>query len=111
LQNYLIAKGYNWDGTTANNKIAKALAAKTDWHADSTIGATGCDLTTNNRSGFSALPGGYRNDEGLFFGIGKCGYWWSAPETWYRRLCSNLEDLDWNSYYDSHGFSVRLVRD
>src|SRR4030043_168747 len=30
LENYLIANGYNWDGTKTENKIAKSMAAKTD---------------------------------------------------------------------------------
>jgi len=60
LQNYLTAKGYNRDGTTTGNKIEKALAAKTDWVTYSTNGTIGSDLSKNNSSGFSALPGGYR---------------------------------------------------
>ena len=56
LQNYLIAHGYNYDGTTTGNKIAKALAAKTDWPKDFYTGNIGNDLANNNSSGFSALP-------------------------------------------------------
>ena len=37
LENYLIANGYNWDGTTDSNKIAKSLAAKTDWYTGNRI--------------------------------------------------------------------------
>ena len=33
LELYLIVNGYNWDGTTDSNKIAKSLAAKTDWNS------------------------------------------------------------------------------
>src|SRR5574344_1985932 len=31
LENYLIANGYNYDGTTTNNKIAKAMASSSGW--------------------------------------------------------------------------------
>ena len=31
LENYLIANGYNYDGTTEGNKIAKAMASTTGW--------------------------------------------------------------------------------
>ena len=31
LEEYLIANGYNWDGTTSRNKIAKSMAANADW--------------------------------------------------------------------------------
>jgi uncharacterized protein (TIGR02145 family)/uncharacterized repeat protein (TIGR02543 family) len=58
LQDYLIANGYNYDGTRDSNKVAKALAAKTDWASSTGVGAIGNDLSQNNRSGFSALPGG-----------------------------------------------------
>ncbi|SDD19418.1 FISUMP domain-containing protein [Williamwhitmania taraxaci] len=37
---------------------------------------TGAD----NSSGFTALPGGYRNYGGSFYYIGYGGYWWSATE-------------------------------
>jgi uncharacterized protein (TIGR02145 family) len=30
LENYMIVNGYNWDGTTTGNKIAKSLATKAD---------------------------------------------------------------------------------
>jgi uncharacterized protein (TIGR02145 family) len=56
LQNFLIANGYNYDGTRTGNKIAKAMAAKTDWNSFVSAGAIGNDLSKNNASGFSALP-------------------------------------------------------
>jgi uncharacterized protein (TIGR02145 family)/uncharacterized repeat protein (TIGR02543 family) len=76
LQNALFAQGYTWDGTSENS-IVKALAAKTGWiepltpNADlSTKGVISNDLSKNNGSGFSALPG----DDG------QDGYWWTAGE-------------------------------
>jgi uncharacterized protein (TIGR02145 family) len=116
LLNYMIAHKYNWDGTTTGNKIAKSLASSTDWVSDTTHGTIGNDLTLNNRSGFSALPGGSRLDyDGTFVGIGKYGYWWSAGDqwgAWYRGLCFAYVDLrNYGSNYKSCGFSVRLVRD
>jgi len=33
-----------------------------------------------NESGFSGLPGGGRDNNGTFNGIGKYGYWWSSTE-------------------------------
>ena len=70
LQNSLIAKGYDWDGTIGGEKIAKSMAAKTDWLPSPYNGTIGCDLSKNNRSGFSALPGGYRDSNGDFGGQG-----------------------------------------
>lgn len=56
LQNYLIANGYNWDGTTTGNKIGKSLAAKKYWDKSEENGSYGNNLAKNNRSGFSAFP-------------------------------------------------------
>jgi len=116
LLNYLIANGYNYDRTTTGNYIAKALAAQTNWTSFSTVGTIGCILSTNNRSGFSALPGGYRNDSGCFCHIDYYGYWWSVTEynvsyAYCRYLGYGNYYLFRNYYYKSCGFSVRLVRD
>jgi uncharacterized protein (TIGR02145 family) len=116
LQNYLIANGYNWDGTTTENKIGKSLAAKTDWVTYSTIGSIGCDLTKNNRSGFSALPGGYRSSYGGFNAQSYQGFWWSVTEcgtncVWHR-LLSCHDECSWRGNHDDlDAFSVRLLRD
>jgi uncharacterized protein (TIGR02145 family) len=70
-----------------------------------------------NTSGFSALPGGFRNyNSGYFSGEGDTGYWWSAsPEgassAWSWKLFTDLE-IVYQSYYSlRYGFSVRCVRD
>ncbi|MGC3977933.1 MAG: FISUMP domain-containing protein [Paludibacteraceae bacterium] len=107
LENYLIANGYNYDGSTTGIKIAKALASTTGWSTSTTAGAIGNDLTKNNRSGFTALPGGLRGSSGSG-GTDRIGYWWSstrydAYDAWARYL---------GCYYGKYyGFSVRCVRD
>jgi uncharacterized protein (TIGR02145 family) len=117
LENYLIANGYNWDGTKTKNKIAKSMAAKKDWETDADAGSIGNDLTKNNRSGFSALPGGFRDFMGYFIRIGNFGYWWSATEEADVSFAFN-RDLSFGFVYLSRysslkccGFSVRLVKD
>jgi uncharacterized protein (TIGR02145 family) len=121
LVEYLKTNGYNWDGTTSGYKIAKALATQTDWLSTQTSeeGSIGNDLSKNNTSGFSALPGGFRNRNGNFGNLGSQGYWWSATEeratnAWNRRLvcCSTSANYPYGYPYDKGwGFSVRLVRD
>jgi uncharacterized protein (TIGR02145 family) len=116
LQNYLIVNGYNWDGTTDSNKIAKALAAKTDWQALLLAGAVGNDLTKNNKSGFSALPGGCRLSDGVFNYIGIGVFLWSTLEDGVlqadnRFFLYSYEYLRRSGYYKSCGFSVRLLKD
>lgn len=69
-----------------------------------------------NESGFSGLPGGFRNDDGSFHNIDNYGYWWSSKESyaddaWYRRLEGNSGDASRYSSYEKNGLSVRCLRD
>jgi len=116
LENYLIANGYNYDGTTIGNKIGKSLAATTDWYSNTVTGTIGNDLTKNNTSGFSVLPGGGHFAYGTFDTIGKYGFWWSSTEynttnAWSRSLSFQDGGLNRNDYRKSYGFSVRCIRD
>jgi uncharacterized protein (TIGR02145 family) len=116
LENYLISSGYNWDGSTDENKIAKSMAVNTDWKGHKNNGAIGNDLTRNNKSGFSALPGGYRDYYSPFNYFGSNGHWWSATEydasrAYNRYLYHDSERLHRDYYYKGCGFSVRVVRD
>jgi uncharacterized protein (TIGR02145 family) len=115
LQNHLIANGYNWDGTTVGNKVAKSLAGTGEWKSNPVSGATGNEVTSNNRSGFSALAGGCRDFNGFHF-IGETGYWWSATESgakraYHRYLAHECEGLSRSDDSKKSGFSVRLLRD
>lgn len=113
LQNYLIANGYNYDGTTSDNKIAKALASTTGWETSTNKGAIGNNPSTNNRSGFNALPGGERSCTGYFGGFGGLGVWWCSQAThaYYRSLYSSRSELYRYGDYEQNGFSVRCVKD
>lgn len=53
-----------------------------------------------NESKFSALPGGYRNFEGVFDYAGSGSYWWSSSEA-----MDNYLSISWtrNNYYDYAG--------
>jgi uncharacterized protein (TIGR02145 family) len=69
-----------------------------------------------NSSGFTGLPGGYRNSNGAFNFIGNYGQWWSSTQfsstsAWYRYLYYNLADSFRYNYTKPGGFSVRCVRD
>ncbi len=115
LINYLIANGYNYDGTKDDNRVAKSLASVTDWTAFVGPGAIGNDLSKNNTSGFSAIPGGYRTSyyPSAFFGIGSIGYWWSSDvnSTWARHLDYNSSYVFRESADKNSGFYVRCVKD
>jgi len=118
LQNYLIINGYNWDGTKSEDKVAKSMASNTGWKPSDRIGVIGNDMSSNNSSGFSALPGGHRNCSGGFGHIGGFGKWWSrssqgdAASTAYSRTLYYLNGylLSSSTPLES-GLSVRLVRD
>lgn len=117
LINYLIVNGYNWDGTTSDNKIAKSLAAQTDWAASSNPGAIGNNLTINNTSGFSAIPSGFRSGNGVFCSVGYFGNWWSSSENglkyaYIHSLGYDSKYLDmYDHYFKCCGFSVKLLKD
>ena len=97
LENYLIDNGYNYDGTTTGNKIAKAMANDWGWSEDDSLGAVGNNQSSNNRSGFNAYPLGYRGywEQGSFFDIGNQALFWSSTSyngvlAWYFRLSLTL---------------------
>ncbi len=118
LETYLIANGYNYDGSTTGNKIAKAMASSSGWASYSNEGSIGSTdyLEKQNASGFTALPGGRRGNKGSFIYVVKYGNWWSSTEynassAYSRRLFYNgynLINLDGTKDY---GFSVRCVKD
>jgi len=114
LENYLIEHGFNWDGSKKGNKVGKALASNTLWAEDDGEGTVGNRSMKNNRSGFTALPGGCRNDLGTYYDQGYYEYWWTATETdennAYRYyLGFNHSNLAFSRYYKQYGFGVRVI--
>ncbi len=115
LQNYLTVNGYNYDKTIAGNKIAKSLCASTLWSSSSYLGSPSYDLSLNNSSGFSMVPGGYRGVEGYFYNLGNSAYIWTMTEassilaaskgTW-----SDNIGLGTNNLNKNYGFSVRCIK-
>jgi uncharacterized protein (TIGR02145 family) len=71
---------------------------------------------TDNSSGFSALPGGFRNNGGSFSDVRGLAFFWSATEfssnyAWSRDLNSLNSDVRRASSYDkSVGTSVRCLK-
>jgi uncharacterized protein (TIGR02145 family) len=118
LENYLIANGYNYDGTTTGNRYAKALASATLWASSANTGAVGNNdyPAKRNATGLTALPGGNRYDNGSFYSIGESGTWWSATESGepyaLGRSLSNFTSTVYRNVSDKKsGFSVRCLRD
>jgi uncharacterized protein (TIGR02145 family) len=124
LEIYLENNGYNFDGTVdtdndreTNNKIAKSLAATTNWRSTFGEGVIGFNTQANNSSGFNAYPGGLRMyGDGSFTQNGSFGTWWSASESnndkaWYRILGFYNSFISKDDFNKNAGFSIRCVKD
>jgi uncharacterized protein (TIGR02145 family) len=112
LRNYLIANGYNYDGTTSGNKIAKALTSINSWKSERTVEGTpgSSDYPEKqNSTGFSALPCGSRQEEG-FVAEGYLGLWLSSQSANCVAMTGNLCELAIGSNLNSYGLSVRCIK-
>jgi len=77
------------------------------WHEPNT-GAT-------NESGFTALPGGYRDGSGNFSQLSNSAYFWSSTEknpsnAWDRELSYKYGNVDRYDNLKTNGFSVRCLK-
>jgi uncharacterized protein (TIGR02145 family) len=114
LTYYLTYNGYGYGGSGAD--IAKSMAATLGWTLYPTVGKVGNDQASNNSSGFTALPSGFRDGSGAFDGIGFSGVWWSSTE--YSTSIADRRSMNYSLSYvsviDSHkqyGLSVRCLKD
>jgi uncharacterized protein (TIGR02145 family) len=79
-------------------------AGTTHWTAPN-YGAT-------NETGFTALPGGGRDDDGKFYGLGEYNGWWSSPESGaFRSLASARVWVYVAQCPQNQGFSIRCIKD
>lgn len=73
---------------------------------------TGAD----NESGFTALPGGFRDYNGDFITVNLLGYWWCATEgedwsAWYRYMHKDFPNVFRLNGNKQYGLSVRCIKD
>ena len=118
LTDYLEANGYSYDGAIPGINIAKSLSSTTLWQSSTGNGEVGnTDYPAyRNKSGFTALPGGYRYFGGEFNELGQYGYWWTdteAPQTdgWYWMWSYSSTNVFRNHTNPRDGFSVRCLKD
>lgn len=128
---------YNWQVVSDSRKIAPTgwhIPSKEEWEtlfeflgginvAAGKLKETGTVHWANpnsgatNEVGFSALPGGYRQSNGSFIGLGNIGSWWSADqssgtEAWAVGMFNDAIYIDLGNYYDKKiGFSLRCIKD
>ena len=101
------ADGTEWRGTDEGGKLKET--GTTHWYSPNT-GAT-------NESGFSSLPGGYRDNNGNYTGMGLNACFWSSAEfvsgdnAWYRILYYDRSEVGRNGCSNDYGLSVRCIRD
>jgi uncharacterized protein (TIGR02145 family) len=86
----------------------KLKSTTTDW--------TSPNLGATNEFGFTALPGGGLNWDGVFYDIYNRAWFWTFTETgwnfaWDRGIWYNYADVKSYATSKNGGFSVRCVRD
>ena len=69
-----------------------------------------------NESGFTALPGGFRNEKGEFYVLGYNSWWWCSTEEDAERanqvfIYGHIKDVTISYIDKNYGFSVRCVKD
>jgi uncharacterized protein (TIGR02145 family) len=126
LQVFLIANGYNYDGSFSGNKIGKSLASTSGWEFSPTAGHVGNDTSSNNSSGFDALPGGSLlfvidgedYPDGVFQDEGLHARFWSSSKIprvthlyFMQGLAAEREDIYRTAWHMIDGMSVRCVKD
>lgn len=122
---------YNWQAATEGCPIGWHLPSEGEWlkliesaGGESVAGIklkatkewSPFETGSTNSSGFSALPGGYRNHGAVFGGKETEGYWWSGTEQGGgARYFSIRYDTpvvkNYGSNHKGNGFSVRCVMD
>lgn len=125
--------GYLYDGKAATDvrniaPIGYHVATKSDWTTlvtylgglqaygklkeIGTIHWFAPNTGASNSSGFTALPGGYRNPNGSYSNITKKGYWWESDAlTTPFFLTYNNNQFFKGPLNDRYGFSIRCVKD
>jgi uncharacterized protein (TIGR02145 family) len=68
-----------------------------------------------DEKGFTALPGGRRDNNGIYDQLGLDGNWWSSAESdmkesWYRNMNYNMEAVSRNHQSKTNGLSVRCIK-
>ena len=104
--------------------MSKLIAVDIGWRGYEEGGMlkqTGTDLweepneMATNETGFTALPGGFRDADGLFRANGTFTAFWSASANeegaWLRGLHAGRGEMLHKPYEVKYGFSVRCVKD
>lgn len=71
---------------------------------------------SDNSSGFSAVPSGFRSIDGLYKGLNYYCYWWTSTKfdelrSWFCYLKYGVKYATFKNDLNLYGFSIRLIRD
>lgn len=119
LEIYMRSEPKYWSGGNPDH-LAKALAATWGWEICSEQDAPGNNPTSNNASGFSAVPAGYNLGSGSnFFFTDSIALFWSSTERhgkskdllYIRSLSLTSPNIVSTIMPSSPGLSVRCVKD
>lgn len=126
-------KLYNWFAATDTRKICPVgwkIPSDADWTiltdflggldvAGGKLKSTGISIWqipnnwANNLSYFSGLPGGYRDESGLFLGLGYYGLWWSStsdgPNALSRYVYNEFNYASKDSSAKNQGLAIRCL--
>jgi uncharacterized protein (TIGR02145 family) len=98
------ADSLSWRGTNQGIQMKTTIG----WHNNG---------NGTNTSGFSGLPGGFREVSGYIQDIGGQGYWWSSSESTYKVSFYRALSYYYNTTVyrganpNSFGYSVRCIKD
>lgn len=103
------------DAEAWRGRNSVVLAGGSDWSGSEDPGAPGNYSPDRNKTGFTALPGGYFR-ESNFGNVQYDAVFWTATqkdndEAYYRYLYFNRHSLGRTEYGKYYGFSVRCIKD
>jgi uncharacterized protein (TIGR02145 family) len=115
LKNYIRSNPQYWCNNNSTY-IAKAIASNTNWTYSSSVCAVGNNLSANNATGFSGMPGGRFNTTFWFISLGNEGRWWASSlydssNGYYISISSSAVTTSRHWYNKIYGLSVRCIRD
>ncbi|MEI6554593.1 MAG: fibrobacter succinogenes major paralogous domain-containing protein [Paludibacter sp.] len=114
LNHYLNLSGLS--GTDTMVYVSKLIASKANWKESSVSYAVGNQSNDNNKTGFNAMPAGYRHNSGYYKRSEIVGEWWCFSTSKEMLVLSKTIRYDSPQFGSSLGFrmrgvSVRCVKD
>jgi uncharacterized protein (TIGR02145 family) len=94
-------------GESVYSRDGNAMKSRGEW-AESAISN---EAKFSNSSGFSAMPAGFRNNNGSFQGLKNYGVWWKAGGTNIGIAYNNHATSSFDFLSKQSGLSVRLIKD